>query len=298
MKPAPFSYRKADSVAEAVAHLQDMGDGAKVLAGGQSLIPMMNLRLAGPTGLVDINGIRGLAGIDLRDDGQLALGALVRHRHLEIYPAPLPGFSLLPRAARFIGHYGVRDQGSVGGSVAHADSTAEWCLVSALFDAEMHVMGPAGPRAIPATEFFEGFLSTALRPDEVLTEVRLTKGASRSAMQEFAQRHGDFAIVVVAVAYDLEAGRCRNPRIVVGGVDGRPVRPQEAERLLEDEAPSMELFQEVADAVARGVKPASDSHGSAVYRKELTRTLTVRALQEARVSGPESATDHEPGVAA
>jgi carbon-monoxide dehydrogenase medium subunit len=298
MKPARFSYRKADSVAEAVAHLQDMGDEAKILAGGQSLIPMMNLRLARPAGLVDINGIRGLAGIELRDDGQLALGALVRHRHLEIYPAPLPGFTLLPRAARFIGHYGVRDRGSVGGSVAHADSTAEWCLVSALFDAEMHVTGPDGPRVIPANDFFEGFLSTALRPDEVLTEVRLTKGASRSAMQEYAQRHGDFAIVVVAAAFDLEGGRCRDPRIVVGGVDGRPVRPPEAERLLKDEVPSMELFQEVADAVAREVRPGSDNYGSAAYRKELARTLTARALQEALGAEPESATEHGTGVAA
>lgn len=298
MKPGRFSYRKADSVAEAVAHLQDLGDEAKILAGGQSLIPMMNLRLARPTGLVDINGIRGLAGIDLRDDGQLALGALVRHRHLEIYPAPLPGFSLLPRAARFIGHYGVRDRGTIGGSVAHADSTAEWCLVSTLFDAEMHVMGGEGPRAIPATDFFEGFLSTALRPDEVLTGVRLTKGASRSAMQEFAQRHGDFAIVVVAVAFDLEGERCRDPRIVVGGVDGRPVRPQEGERLLKDQVPTSELLREVADAVAREVTPASDRYGSAAYRKELTRTLTARALQEALVGDPESTTATGPGVAA
>jgi carbon-monoxide dehydrogenase medium subunit len=299
MKPARFSYRRAESVEEAVAHLQELGDEAKVLAGGQSLVPMMNLRLARPTALVDINGIPGLAGIRFLADGQLELGALVRHRHLETYPSPLPGFSLLPRAARFIGHYGVRDRGSFGGSIAHADSTAEWCLVAALFDAELHMVGPGGgTRAVAARDFFQGFLSTALQPDEVLTVIRFGRGATRSAIQEFAQRHGDFAVVAVAVAFDLDAGRCRRSRIVVGGVDGRPLRVDDAEKLLDGQAPTAALFAEVADVVTRTIDPPSDSHASADYRRELARTLVLRALTQAASGEPDSAAERDSGAAA
>jgi carbon-monoxide dehydrogenase medium subunit len=297
MKPARFSYRRAGTVDEAVAHLQEMGEGAKVLAGGQSLVPMMNLRLSSPTALVDINGIAGMAGIRLLDDGGLELGALVRHRHLETYPAPLPGFSLLPRAARFIGHYGVRDRGSFGGSIAHADSTAEWCLVAALFDAELHMVGPDGARAVAARDFFHGFLSTALEPDELLTAIRFGRGAARSAIQEFAQRSGDFAVVAAAVAFDLDAGRCRRARIVVGGVDGRPLRISDAESLLEGEQPTPALFAEAADVVTGSIDPSSDSLGSAGYRRELARTLVVRALTEA-AGRPDAVSVPDTGAAA
>jgi carbon-monoxide dehydrogenase medium subunit len=297
MKPARFSYHRAETVEEAVAHLYELGEGAKVLAGGQSLVPMMNLRLARPSALVDINGIAGLAGIRLLDDGGLELGALVRHRHLETYPARLPGFSLLPRAARFIGHYGVRDRGTFGGSIAHADSTAEWCLVAALFDAELHMVGPGGARAVAATDFFQGFLSTVLEPDEVLTAIRFGRGATRSAIQEFAQRSGDFAVVAAAVAFDLDAGRCRRARIVVGGVDGRPLRIGDAETLLEGEPHTQALFAEVADVVTGSIDPPSDSHGSADYRRELARTLVLRALTEA-AREPGSASWPDSGAAA
>jgi carbon-monoxide dehydrogenase medium subunit len=297
MKPAPFRYRRAHTIEEAISCLQEFGEGAKILAGGQSLVPMMNLRLANPTALVDINAVRGLSGIQ-QHDGQLRLGALVRHRHLETYPAPLPGFTLLPKAARFIGHYGVRDRGSLGGSVSHADSTAEWCLMASLYDAEMHLTGPERARVVPVEQFFQGFLSTALEPDEVLTEVRLRKGATHSAIQEFALRHGDFAIVAVAVAMDLREGRCHGVRLVVGGVSGAPFRSLEAEQLLEGQLAGAEMFAEVADVAARSIDPSSDSHASADYRRALTRSLVSRALEDAVTSAPDELDPAQEGLPA
>jgi carbon-monoxide dehydrogenase medium subunit len=297
MKPTPFAYRKATSVAEAAAWLHELGDEAKVLAGGQSLVPMMNLRLAAPTALVDINDVPGLAGIRWVD-GELRLGALVRHRHLEAYPAALPGFAVLPKAARFIGHYGVRDRGSVGGSIAHADSTAEWCLMAALFDAEIHVVGVSGPRVVRAEDFFQGFLATSLHHDEVVVEVRLPRGATYSAIHEFAQRHGDFAVVAAAAAFDMVDGRLRNVRLVLGGVAGSPVRAREAEQLLQGEELGDELIAEAGAVAAAGVDPVSDGHASSDYRRRLTQTLLVRALREALATGPDPASSRTANGAA
>jgi carbon-monoxide dehydrogenase medium subunit len=288
MKPTSFAYRKATSVAEAAAWLHELGDDAKVLAGGQSLVPMMNLRLAAPTALIDINDVPGLAGIRWVD-GELRLGALVRHRHLEVYPAALPGFSVLPKAAQFIGHYGVRDRGSVGGSIAHADSTAEWCLMAALLDAEIHVVGVGGRRVIRAEDFFQGFLSTSLHHDEVVVELRFPRGATHSAIHEYAQRHGDFAVVAAAAAFDVIDGRLRNVRLVLGGVAGSPVRAREAEQLLEGGEPGDALIAAAGSAAADGIDPASDGHASADYRRRLTQTLLVRAMHEALATAPHPA---------
>lgn len=288
MKPPPFVYRKATSLSEAVEWLGELGEHAKVLAGGQSLVPMMNMRLAAPAALVDINDVPGLAGIRWLD-GQLRLGALVRHRHLEVYPAPLPGFSVLPEAAKFVGHYGIRDRGSIGGSVAHADPTAEWCLMAVLFDAEIHVVGAGGRRIVHAEDFFQGLLATALHHDEVVVEIRLPRGAAYSAVDEFARRHGGVAVVSAAAAFDVIDGRLNDIRVALGGVDTRPVRARDAERMLEGAHPGPEVFAEAASVAAARINPASDVHAGAGYRRQLTQTLVRRVLNEAWNAGPDLA---------
>jgi carbon-monoxide dehydrogenase medium subunit len=218
LKPAPFSYYRTRSVPETVALLADCGDEAKILAGGQSLVPMMNFRLARPAALVDVTRIPGLEYLRAGPDG-LRIGALTRHRTVELCrdPAVLDGFGVLPRSARWIGHYPIRARGTFGGSIAHADPAAEWCLLAVLLAANVVLTGPEGQRTVPAQEFFEGFYTTAVEPDEMITEVHfprparyaaLTEFAQRparyAALTEFAQRQGDFAVVAAAVTADLD----------------------------------------------------------------------------------------------
>jgi aerobic carbon-monoxide dehydrogenase large subunit len=189
VKPAPFTYHLAHDVAEAVALLTELGEDAKVLAGGQSLVPMMNLRLARPSALVDITRIPGLSYLRAGPDG-LRIGALTRHRAVETTrdPAVLAGFGVLPRSARWIGHYPIRARGTFGGSIAHADSTSEWCLLAVLLRAEITLAGPAGQRRVGAGDFFQGFFTTAAEPDEMVTEVRFPHPSRHAALTEFAPR--------------------------------------------------------------------------------------------------------------
>ena len=211
MKPAPFSYYRTRSVPETVARLAELGDGAKILAGGQSLVPMMNFRLARPAALVDVTRIPGLEYLRAGPDG-LRIGALTRHRTVELCrdPAVLDGFGVLPRSARWIGHYPIRARGTFGGSIAHADPAAEWCLLAVLLGANVVLSGPSGMRTVPASEFFEGFYTTTAEPDEMLTELHFPRPARRAALTEFSQRQGDFAVVAAAVSVDLgEPGAAR-----------------------------------------------------------------------------------------
>ncbi len=173
MKPAPFAYHRAHSVAEAVALLTELGDEAKILAGGLSLVPMMNFRLARPTALVDVSRIGGLSYLRADAADGLRIGALTTHRAVEISrdPAVLGGFGVLPRSARWIGHYPIRSRGTFGGSIAHADPASEWCMLAVLLDAQVVLTGPDGRRTVPAAEFFEGYYSTAAGPDEMITEL-------------------------------------------------------------------------------------------------------------------------------
>jgi carbon-monoxide dehydrogenase medium subunit len=290
VKPSPFEYVRARTVDEATSGLARYEGDAKVIAGGQSLVPMMNLRLAAPAALVDVNRIPGLAGVQW-DHGSLNVGALVRHRHLERYPAPLPGFALLPKAATYIGHYGVRDRGSVGGSIAHADPTAEWCLMAALFDAEIQVAGTRGLRAIASTDFFEGFLSTSLETDEIIIGIRFPSGAQFSAIQEYAQRHGDFAVVAAAVAFDMDGGVARNVRVAAGGVAANAIRLADVEVLLEGTEPTEDIIAAAQRAAVDAVDPSGDAHASADYRRQLTGTLVARALRGALLAGPDETLD-------
>jgi len=285
VKPASFEYHRVGTVKEAVERLGELGEDAKVLAGGQSLVPMMNFRLARPPALVDITRVEELKYLT-RDGDALRIGALTSHAEVEGMTAPelLDGFSVLKDAARWVGHYPIRTRGTFGGSVAHADPAAEWCMLAVLLDAEILARGPDGERTITAPEFLLGFLTNALEPGELLVEVRFPRPAPRAALQEFARRRGDFAIVAAAVALDVEGETCRSARIVIGGVDDVPVRVSEAEEALAGNALEGGAFEEAGQAAARAVDPASDIHGSADYRRHLTAVLVTRALVEA--AGP------------
>ena len=291
MKPAPFTYHVAQDVAEAVALLTELGEDAKVLAGGQSLVPMMNLRLARPSALIDITRIPELSYLRAGPDG-LHVGALTRHRAVETTrdPAVLAGFGLLPRAARWIGHYPIRSRGTFGGSIAHADATAEWCILAVLLGAQVILTGPAGRRQVSAGDFFEGFFTTAAGQDEVITEVWFPAPAPHAALTEFAPRQGDFATVAAAVSLDLDgengagsngqAGRlCRSARIVLGGVSPVPFVVDVAGLAGQPASPA--TWREAGELAAAQIDPPEDESGDARYRKRLTATLVSRALAEA-----------------
>jgi carbon-monoxide dehydrogenase medium subunit len=282
VKPAAFRYQRANTVEDAIEQLTQLGDDAKLLAGGQSLVPMMNFRLVRPSALVDITGIPDLRYIEPHGEG-LKIGALTPHRWVEAMEDPdlLEGFSVLKRAARWVGHYPIRTIGTFGGSIAHADPSAEWCMLATLLDAEIVAAGPDGERVIPASDFFHGFFMTALQPDEMIVEVRFPRPAPNAALHEFARRAGDFGIVAAAVAVDLRDGECRSARLVLGGVADIPSRIPEAERVLEGVEVGREAFEEAGRVAAEEIDPPSDVHGSAEYRRDLSAVLIRRALMEA-----------------
>ena len=209
MKPAPFSYHRAGDVAEALELLAGFDGEAKLLAGGQSLVAMMNFRLARPPALIDVTRIAGLSYLRAGPDG-LRIGALTPHRAVETTrdPAVLDGFGVLPRSAHWIGHYPIRVRGTFGGSIAHADPASEWCLLAVLLEARIVLRGPDGERTVPATDFFLGLYETAADPGEMITEIWFPRPARRTALTEFAQRQGDFAIVAAAVSAQVTDGTC------------------------------------------------------------------------------------------
>jgi aerobic carbon-monoxide dehydrogenase medium subunit len=282
LKPAAFKYQRANTVEEAIEQLTQLGDDAKLLAGGQSLVAMMNFRLVRPSALVDITPIPDLQNLEPDGEG-LKVGALTPHRWVEEMEEPnlLEGFSVLKEAARWVGHYPIRTLGTFGGSIAHADPSAEWCMLAVLLDAEIVAIGPEGERVIPASDFFQGFFMTALEPDEMVVEVRFPKPAPHASIQEFARRAGDFAIVSAAVALDVRDGKCSSARVVLGGVSDVPLRVPEAERVLEGADASREAFKEAGQEAAKAIDPPSDVHGDAEYRRDLSAVLIRRALTEA-----------------
>ena len=280
MKPAPFAYHRPHSVAEAVALLAELGDEAKILAGGLSLVPMMNFRLARPAALIDVTRIDGLRYLREGPDG-LRIGALTTHRAVETChdPTVLAGFGVLPHSARWIGHYPIRSRGTFGGSIAHADPASEWCLLAVLLGAQVGLTGPHGPRTVPAAEFFEGYYSTAASPDEMITEVWFPEPAPRAVLTEFAQRQGDFAVVAAAVDADIRDGVCRSARVVLGGVGPLPVEVDAA--ALAGQPASEQTWQAMGEHAASQIDPPADTHGDAEFRRNLTATLVARALAEA-----------------
>ena len=282
MKPAAFKYQRANTVEEGIEQLTELGDEAKLLAGGQSLVAMMNFRLVRPSALVDITPIPTLQYLEPDGEG-LKVGALTPHRWVEEMEDPdlLEDFSVLKEAARWVGHYPIRTLGTFGGSIAHADPSAEWCMLAVLLDAEIVAVGPEGERVIPASDFFQGFFMTALEPDEMVVEVRFPEPAPHASIQEFARRAGDFAIVSAAVSLDVRDKECHSARVVLGGVSDVPLRVPEAERVLERGDISREAFDEAGQEAAKAIDPPSDVHGDADYRRDLSAVLVRRALTEA-----------------
>jgi carbon-monoxide dehydrogenase medium subunit len=284
VKPAQFSYHRAGDVAEALTLLERYDGEAKLLAGGQSLVAMMNFRLARPAALIDITRIGGLSYLRAGPDG-LRIGALTPHRTVETTrdPAVLDGFGVLPRSARWIGHYPIRVRGTFGGSIAHADAASEWCLLAVLLDARILLRGPDGERTVPATEFFLGLYETAADPGEMITEIWFPRPARHAALTEFAQRQGDFAIVAAAVSAQVTDGTCDAVRVVLGGVGTRPLLLDTGE--LAGAPAGAATWQAAGELAAAAIDPPSDGHASGDYRKRLAATLVTRALTEAATTG-------------
>jgi carbon-monoxide dehydrogenase medium subunit len=280
VKPAPFAYHRAHSVGEAVALLAELGDEAKILAGGLSLVPMMNFRLARPSALIDVTRVEGLSY--LRAGSGLRIGALTTHRMVETCrdPAVLADFGVLPRSARWIGHYPIRSRGTFGGSIAHADPASEWCLLAVLLDAQVGLTGPDGHREVPAAEFFQGYYTTVASPDEMITELSFPHPAPHAVLTEFAPRQGDFAVVAAAVTLDVVEGVCRSGRVVLGGVGPQPVQVETG--VMAGQPAVQATWRAMGEHAATQIDPAEDTHGSGEYRRRLTATLVARALAEAR----------------
>jgi carbon-monoxide dehydrogenase medium subunit len=275
-------YEAPTTVAEAVDLLAEHQDEASVLAGGQSLIPLMALRLARPAVLIDINGLSELVGVSVTD-GTVAIGAMTREYVAEDSATVGDTVPLLAAALPLIGHDAIRSRGTIGGSLAHADPAAELPAVALALDAEFVVRSRAGERVIPAADWFEGYLATSRRPDEILAEVRFPAAGPGTgvAFLEVARRHGDFAIVGLAVSLTLADGVISDARLAFAGVSDVPVRAAEAEDFLAGERPSAELFAEAARRAAAGLDPPADLNGSSEYRKQVAATLVRRGLQAA-----------------
>jgi CO/xanthine dehydrogenase FAD-binding subunit len=273
VKPAPFEHVPVESAEEAVAVLAEHGDEAKVLAGGQSLVPLLNMRLARPGVLVDVSRVAGLDSIEA--NGALTLGALVRQADALGSPAVGEHAPLLAAALKYVGHPATRNRGTVGGSLAHADPAAELPAVLLALDGEVNALGPGGERTIAAEALFTGPFTTALAADELLVRVRLPlSGGRRFGFAELARRPGDFALAGAAVSLDL-------PRIVLFALGGEPIRATEAEALLGQGAGA----GEVAATATRDLDPVSDVHADGAYRRRITQVLVRRALEQAGVDG-------------
>jgi aerobic carbon-monoxide dehydrogenase medium subunit len=283
MKPARFRYHAPKTIEEAVDTLAEVaGEDGRVLAGGQSLVPIMAFRLARPAHLVDINGVEGLRRLSV--EGQrLCIGACVRHAafHTPVVDGPLG--RLLATVVRHIAHYPIRTRGTFCGSIAHADPSAEWCLVATALGAEMVARRAASTRTIPAQDFFRGIMTTVLEEDELLMEVRLPilPADTRFGFYEFNRRAGDFALGMALVAFRLQGGVISEPRVALGGIESQPRRIAEAEQLLAGRAPERAAFEAAAAAVASVVDPLEDAVTSATYRRDLSVTVTRRALERA-----------------
>ena len=282
MKLPPVEYEAPTTVSEAIDLLAEQLDEASVLAGGQSLIPLLALRLARPEVLIDINGIRELSGISVTD-GWVSIGAMTREYMAEESEVVADAVPLLAAALPLIGHEAIRSRGTIGGSLAHADPAAELPAVARALDAEFVVRGPSGERVIPAAQWFEGYLTTSRSPDELLLEVRFPAAGQGTGVsfQEVARRHGDFAMVGLAVSLGLSGGVISDARLAFAGVSDVPVRAAAAEDLLVGERPSAELFEEAARRATGDIDPPADLHGSSDYRKTVAAAIVRRGLRAA-----------------
>lgn len=282
MKPQSFDYFRATSTEEAIALLVQEGDEAKVLAGGQSLLPLMNFRLARPSALIDLGHVDSLRGIS-ESVTEIEIGAMTRHVELENSGIAGPMGSLLRQAAGRVGHLPIRTRGTIGGSLAHSDPASEWCMLATLMDAQITIAGPRGRRKVAARDFFITIFTTTLEFDELVVAVEFPclSDIYRVAVQEFTRRAGDFMIVGVMTAFSIVDGVIADPRISVGGVADRALRLREAEAALVGQEPTQENFARVSAIAMEEVNPAGDLHGPPEFRRDLVKALTRRALVKA-----------------
>jgi CO/xanthine dehydrogenase FAD-binding subunit len=283
VKPAKFDYYCPATVDEAIALLGQYEGEARVLAGGQSLVPMMNFRLATPAAIVDLNRIPGLSEVTVAD-GMVAIGAMARQRQLEFAPLVAERLPLVTEALRWVGHLPTRTRGTIGGSIAHADPAAEIPMVLQALAGEVMARGPQSERLITASDLFLAPLTTALSADEILTEVRfpaMPPGASH-AIEEFARRKGDFAIAAIAVMLVRDGEHCTTARLATAGVGPVSVRLHDAEAILEARGLGEEAIAAAAQRAAELVEPMADHNASADFRRHLTGVLTRRAVLKAR----------------
>jgi carbon-monoxide dehydrogenase medium subunit len=289
MKPAPFNLLRPKNVEEALALLQSYRAEAKVLAGGQSLVPLMNFRLAQPHNLIDLNGVVGLNEIKV-DERSLTLGAMVRQRDVEQSPIITARLPILREAIAQVAHPAIRNRGTVGGSLVHADPAAELPLLAIALDATFHLRSARGSRSVAARDFYQGYLLTDIAPDELLVEIlfHLPPPGAGWCFTEIARRHGDFAIVAVAVLLDFGRDRSVNfARVALGGVGPAPLRVTAVEEILLGGQAGAELYRRAGAAAAEAVEPPTDIHASSGYRRQITGVLVRRALAtaEGRVKG-------------
>ena len=283
MKPAAFEYLQPRSRAEAIATLARYGGEAKLLAGGQSLVPLLNFRLLRPAALIDINRVSGLDHVDWRADTGLRIGALTRHHALEVSPIVARHFPVVSAAMAHVAHLAIRNRGTIGGSLAHADPAAELAMLALLLDAEIVSESQRGARVLPAKAFLVGALLTALADDEMITEVRFPPLLPGSGwdFKEFAQRTGDFAIAAVGVILGVRDGRVTQARLALMGVGETAVRASEAEALLLGERYRPPLASAAAASARAAISPHSDLRASADYRRHLAGVLVEQALAAA-----------------
>jgi len=283
MKPAQFEYFDPGTLDEALGLLREHGDDAKVLAGGQSLVPIMNFRLARPKVIVDVNKVPGLDYIR-EADGMIHIGALTRQRSVETSALVKAKCPLLYDATYWVGHLAIRTRGTVGGTIAHADPAAEYPCVLTALGGQVVVKGQGGEKVVKPEDFFVTFLTTSLQPTEMVTEVRFPKIPPEAGwhFMEFSRRHGDFAIVGVAAMVQLDKqGKCTDARIALCGVGGSPFKARTAESMLKGTQLTDKVIQAAAEKVGEEVEPEGDLHGSAEYRKHLAKVLTGRTLKKA-----------------
>jgi carbon-monoxide dehydrogenase medium subunit len=283
MKLPPFDYACPATLPEAVQLLASHDGDAKAIAGGQSLMPMLAFRLAQPALLVDLRKLADLRGIRISERG-VTLGAMVRWREIEDDARLETAHPLLKAAVAHVAHYQIRNRGTVGGSIAHADPAAEMPGIAITCDAEIAVVGKSGARVIPAADFFQGALTTALTADEIIVEIRLPAwpAGRRWGFEEFARRRGDFAMAAAAVFYDQdERGKAHNAHVGVVGVADRPLRLPAVEDLLNRATIDDATIARAEAAAAAAVDPQGDIHASAAYRRALTGTMVERALKRA-----------------
>lgn len=280
MKPPAFQYVRPKTVREALTALAQEPD-AKILAGGQSLIPLMNMRLARPGTLIDINGLHELARIDETGES-LTVGALVRHYQLEQSPVIRRHSPLVAQAEQLIGHEAIRSRGTIGGSLAHADPAAELPVLAMLLDWKLEVQSVTGTRVVPAPEFFLSYLITALAPDEMVTAVEMPPEPGAGHIAEYAIRSGDFALAIAAATVDQDdSGAVSRLRLTLGGVGDVPWRSETFEAQWVGASAEDNLWTEIGRAAAENIDPVDDLHASADYRRFLAQNLAAEALRQA-----------------